>query len=376
MNLLNTGVFRPAVLALGLMLALPALLPAAMAAPADLPPEAAVQRVLQAAPALQAAGSQVRVEEANRRRLEAGPHEWTLRFSAQRRRAVPQLGAEDRYREHAAAVERTIRLPGKAGLDAELGARGVAVAEAAREEARHEFARSLLEDWFAWLREGESARQWGEQVGLLSRHAAGVTRRQQLGDAAQLEAVQSEAALAQAEAQWAQARVRERQAAEELRRRYPELALPAAVPISEPAALTGSEDEWLAALLEQNHELRRARLETQRSQLAATRSDRERLPDPTLGVHLGSERNGEERLLGVSIAFPLPGQARRAGADAAFAQADIAGSQEAGTLRRVSVEAASLYHAASAAHAGWESSRSAAARSTRAADRSEERRVG
>lgn len=334
----------------------------------ELPPGELVARVLRAAPAVRAAGSLVRAEEANRSRLEAGPYEWTVRFSGQRRRVSPPAAADERYYEQGAALERPIRLPGKAALDAELGARGVELAEWAHGDALHEAGRTLLKNWFAWLREGETARQWAEQAALLGRQAKAVTRRQQLGDAARVEAVQTEAALAQAEAQLAQARVRERTAAEELRRRYPGLPLPDGVKLSEPVAVAGDEAEWSAAIVEHSHELGMARSEAQLAQVAASRGARDVLPDPTLGLHMARERSGEERILGVSIAIPLPGQARRATADAARAQADAASSREAAAMQKVSTEAATLYQGAVAARASWESSRFAAGRLSQAAD--------
>ena len=52
----------------------------------NLPPDAIVARVLRASPAVQAAAGQVRVEEANRSRLAAGPDEWNQRRGAHPRR--------------------------------------------------------------------------------------------------------------------------------------------------------------------------------------------------------------------------------------------------------------------------------------------------
>lgn len=334
----------------------------------DLPPAEAVVRVLRAAPAVRAAGSMVRVEEANRARLEAGPHEWTVRLTGQRRRVEVPTGPNERYYEQGTAIERPIRMPGKAALDAELGAKGVEVAEWMHGDALHEAGRMLLKDWFTWLREGETARQWAEQAKLLGKQSQAVGRRQQLGDAARIDTIQAEAALAQAEAALAQARVRERTAAEELRRRYPGLPLPASVTPSEPEPVSGDEAEWTGAILEHSHELGVARGESQRAQVAASRSSREILPDPTLGMHVMRERGGEEHILGVSLSIPLPGQARRASADAARAEADAASSREAAALQKVGTEAATLYHAASAARATWQSSRQAADRLTQAAD--------
>lgn len=333
----------------------------------ELPPAAVVARILQSAPLVRAAASTVRAEEANRARLEAGPYEWTLRLGSQRRRVHAAAGPDQRFQEAEAALERPLRLPGKAALDAELGARGVDIAETAHGDALHEASRGLLKGWFTWLREVETAGQWAQQVELLAGHGQGVLRRQQLGDAARLEAVQAEASLAQARAQLAQARVRERLAAEELRRRYVGLPLPERVVLAEPAAIAGSEADWIAAIVAHSHELGVARGEAQRALVAAGRSGSERLPDPTLALHLARERSGEENVVGLTLSFPLPGAGRRAHADAALAQAEAASSRELAARQKVETEAAALYQAASAARSTWESSRQAAAQLQQAA---------
>jgi outer membrane protein TolC len=334
----------------------------------NLPPDEIVARVLRANPTVQAADSQIDVEEANRRRLEAGPYEWSVRLGGQQRRAYPANSSEQQFNEWNGALERAIRLPGKSGLDAELGAAGVSLAETARGDALHETSRNLLKSWFLWLKESAAALQWSDQVTLLEKQARATQRRQQLGDAANLEAVQSEAALAQAEAQLTQARVRQGTASEDLRRRYPGLPLTEPARIAEPSPLAGSESEWIAAILEHSHELGVARGEVQRAQIVAGRSSRDRLPDPTFGLHVSRERAGEEQVVGAYISIPLPGGARRATADATQAQAAAAGRREAAVIQKITAEAAALYRSASAAHATWQSGRSAAERLTRAAD--------
>jgi len=334
----------------------------------NLPPAEIVARVLDTNPSIQAAGSQVQVEEANRRRLEAGPYEWSIRLGGQQRRAYPNSGPDERFNEWNAAIERPLRLPGKSSADADLGAAGVALAETARGDARHETSRALLKAWFAWLKENASAAQWAEQVTLLEKQSKSVQRRQQLGDAARLEAIQGEAALAQAAAQLAQAQVRQRTAAEDLRRRFPGLPLVVPASIAEPVQVTGTAEEWITQILQHSHELGIARGEVQRSQLFAGRTGRDRLPDPTIGMHVSRERSGEEHILGAYINIPLPGTARRATADAALAQADAYGRREAAMQQKITAEAAALYNSASAAYPTWQSGRSAAERLTQAAD--------
>ena len=334
----------------------------------NLPPSDVVARVLRANPGVQAAGSQLQAEEANRSRLEAGPYEWSIRLGGQQRKSEPLGAPGERFNEWNAALERPLRLAGKAALDAEIGAAGVALAATAQGDALHETSRNLLKSWFVWLKENAAAKQWAEQLALLEKQSTAVKRRQQLGDAARLESIQSEAAQAQADALLAQAKVRERSAADDLQRRFPGLPLTAPATIAEPLAITGSEQEWLDAILAHSHELGLARGELQKAQALAGRSRRDQIADPTLGVHVSSERGGEDHILGAYISIPLPGGARRSASDAAFAEANAASYREAGALQKVSAESAALYQAANAARHTWQASRSAAESLTRAAE--------
>jgi outer membrane protein TolC len=334
----------------------------------NLPPAEIVARVVRENLSVQAAAGQVRVEEANRTRLEAGQYEWNVRLGGQQRRSAPATGPDERFNEWNAAIERPLRLPGKGGLDGELGAAGVTLAETAHGDALHETSRNLLKSWFVWLKESASAAQWSEQFALLDKQTKAIERRQQLGDAARLEAIQAAAALAQTEAQLAQARVRQQTAGEDLRRRYPGLPLVAPDTIAEPTPIDGNASDWINAVLEHSHELDFARGETRRAQLQAGRASRDRLPDPTIGLHVSRERAGEDKIFGAYISIPLPGGARRAGSDAALAQADVAGRREAATTQKITAESAILYQSANAAFSTWQASRSAAESLSRAAD--------
>ena len=337
----------------------------------DLPPSAAVARLLADAPAIRAAMAQRDAETANRTRLVAGPYEWNLRAGSQQRRVRPDNLPHERYGEWSAALERPLRLPGKAGLDAEIGHAGVAVAETAIGDARHEASRLLLKSWFDWLRETESRRQWARQVDLLERQSGAVRRRQQLGDAARIDAIQAEAALAQARAQLAQAGSREQAAEATLRFRFPGLPVVAPTALSAPPALTGDTGEWVARILEHNHELALAEGEQQRAGLLAERARRERLPDPSIGVAWSRERGGEENVLGAYISVPLPGTARSAAADAAGAQQAAAGHRALAVREKITAEAAGLVRMAQAALPAWQAARTAADRLAESARLSE-----
>lgn len=334
----------------------------------NLPPEAIVAQVLRANPLVQAASSQVQAGEANRNRLTAGPYEWSVRLGGQQRKTNPTNGLDERFNEWSAALERPVRLPGKAALDSELGTAGLALATTAHGDALHETSRDLLKYWFSWLKENAAAAQWTAQVDLLEKQTRAVQRRQQLGDAAKLETIQTEAALAQAEAQRAQAQVRQRTAAADLQRRFPGLPLNEPGPIAEPAPIDGNQTEWLAVILKESHELGMAHSEAEIARIAARRSGRDRLPDPTFGIHVSRERGGEENVIGAYINIPLPGSGRRASADLATAQASSAAYREAAAVQKITAEAVALYQSANAALPTWQASRNAADRLNLAAE--------
>lgn len=345
--------------------------PAPGALHAVLPPAAAVARVLREHPAQAAGELAIAASAAERRRLEAGPHEWTLRLLGQQRRSLPPAAPEQRFNEWNGAIERALRLPGKAALDSALGAAGEAAARSAAGELGHATRRELLARWFDWLREHAAEQQWAGQTASLGQQAASLRRREQLGDAARSERVQAEAAHAQAEAQLAQARQRRLSAEQQLQRRYPGLPLDPPTRLSPPPAWTGNDDEWLAALLAHNHELALANAEAQRAAVSAERSRRERSPDPTIGLQIGRERGGEERLAAVYLSLPLPGAARSAAADASQALAAAAERQREAVRRRVEADAASLLQALRLSNEHWPASQRAAERQQQAAAMSE-----
>lgn len=334
----------------------------------NLPPASDVVKILADAPAIRAAIAGREAEEAHRTRLEAGTYEWNVRAGSQQRRTYPSGQSNERYTEWSAALERPLRLPGKAGVDAEIGAAGVALADTAVGDTRHELSRLLLKSWFDWLRESAARSQWQEQVSLLERQSQAVRRRQQLGDASRLEAIQADAALAQAQAQLAQADSREQAAAETLRRRFPGLKLEPQSRLVEPPPLDGNAESWIDAVLAHSHELELAQNERQRASLVADRARRDRVPDPTVGIAWSRERAGEENVVGAYISIPLPGTARSASADAAGAQHNAAQYREAAVRQKIGSETAALFHSAQAAVPAWQAARSAATRLGESAD--------
>ena len=317
----------------------------------DLPPPAMVERVLLSQPSVLAARAELGADEAGRMRLRVGSYESTLRVAAQQRR-VDETAA--RYGEWDVGVERTLRLPGKARIDAQLGDRLVERGRSAYGDALHEAGRGLLRGWFAWLRESAQAQHWQAQVDVLREQLGVVEKRVRAGDAARLDESLAAAALDQADAQRALAAARERAAAAELEHRYSGIELPQAPVTVGPPAVEQPFEFWRERSLQESHELMLARHESARAQLTARRADADLRPDPTVGVRYASERSGSERVVGLSLAIPLPGQGRNALADAAGAMTQAAAQREAAVLRKLEAEIATQHAQALAMHESWQ----------------------
>ncbi len=339
------------------ILLLPAL---AVAAPPgdtpDLPPRAVVASVLAGHPDVLAAKLGVRYEESNRDRLEAGEHEFSVSVGSARRRTE----ASRNLNEWDVAVERPIRLPGKARLDGELGSLGVAQAQSSLGDALHETARGLLRAWFGWLKARAQSDEWNSQASLLRRQGEVAARRVRAGDAPRLEQTLAEASAAQAEAAAVQAELRASVAAAELTQHYPGISLPERPVLATPTPVDQPHAYWHERILQHNHELAAVRAEVKRRQTLIARSQADEMPDPTVGVRHASEAGGNERVTGVYVSIPLPGRARAAMTEGARAQMDMAVQKEAALLRKLNAEVAAAHAGATAAYEGWRKAQFAA----------------
>ncbi|MEN6585751.1 MAG: TolC family protein [Sulfuricella sp.] len=332
----------------------------------DLPSQQVVQQVLQNYPSVLAAQSGIKAGEAVRDRLEAGSHEFNVTAGTARRR-VRDTG--ENLRDWNVGLERALRLPRKAELDSALGKQNVVLAQNGYGDAMHEAGRRLLSSWFAWLRERSSSEQWQQQVEVLKQQLDVVTRRVKAGDAAQLEEELARAAVMQAEIDLQQAKLRADNATAVLQRHFPALPLPSSPATGAPQPLSQDLTYWLDLGLDHNHELLLARAESRIAQLGAQRADADRIPDPTVGLHYISERNGSDNITGVSVTIPLPGGARRAASAEASAQADMATQREALVLRRLEADITSAYNSARASYATWQSATAASELMQRNADK-------
>jgi len=285
-----------------------------------LPSTAQVAPVLQASPLIQSARARQEAQLQRARGLEAGSGEWAVRLNQQQRRV---RDPQERFAETTLALERPLRLWGKAGMDARIAEQDREVARIGLADALHEASRTLLTQWFAALRarlDADSAERELRLARELDRQAR-VRLRQ--GDISQLDARLAEAELQRSEAAARLAQAERARSTAQLQRLYPGLPEPRwpqgeALP---PPLPTQPLDAALQEFLAHHHELNLLRAEAQRQQQLAERIERDRWPDPSVGVYHARERAGSEQLLGLSLAMPLSGRYRESQARAALAEA-------------------------------------------------------
>ena len=158
-----------------------------------LPADAEVAPVLLATPQVLAAKAreQALLQRANS--TETGSAEWLLRMNQQQRRL---RDPQERFAESTVALERPVRLWGKASMDAQIAEREREVARIGYSDALHEASRQLLAQWFDALR-AQLDRESAERELALSRELERQARvRLAQGDVSALDA-----RLAQAELQ-------------------------------------------------------------------------------------------------------------------------------------------------------------------------------
>jgi outer membrane protein TolC len=305
-----------------------------------LPSDDAVRLALEHHPAISDAIALREARDAGADATRVGSHETLVRVTPQGRWTRNPAEA---YPEMQIAVERPLRLYGKAQADGALADAAQASASVALQDARHELSRLLLTLWFATARsqaETESLRAAQKQVETL---AATVAARLRQGDAAELDRM-----LAQADVQRAQAASLAAQAAleaaqAELGAQFPDVGMPTVLPTELPAASSQDAGALRRQYVSGSHEVLLAHAEADRYQLQARRVDLERHPDPIIGAFATVERSASERIVGMSLSIPLGGTYRNAQAREAAAQASAAAARSSQAERKAQAEFGSLW---------------------------------
>lgn len=322
----------------------------AMAAP-SLPDEPLVVAALDNHPSVSSAAQRVEAARAAAQMLTRGTQEFTLSSSYISR----DVTNERRYDEFDASLTRTIRLPGKAGLDRKSGQLGIEVAQNLMEDARHQTALVLAGMWIDWLTAGELQRSDLATADLLEQEVRALTRRHELRDASRLEIDQTQAALDQARGQAMRTLADLERARAMLAANFPDLLLTQMPPTLGTPELPVEELDTLRGLvISRSHEILASQREAERLTTLAERAQRDRVADPSVGVRMFSERNGMERGGGLTLSIPLGGGYRKAAADQASSQASAGQFELVSTRRMVEATAQSDLLDARNRLASWE----------------------
>jgi len=307
----------------------------AQTGPADLPSAeqalAAIDQdpaVLQARRALQAATHSAAMRA-------AGPYEWTVGATGQRRR----IDGSGSTTEWSAQIERPIRIGSKAALDRDIGEAGLRQARAELTAARQEAARLLADQWLDWLAARQSRARLLEQVAFAEANLKAVETRRKAGDASLLEVGVAQGDVAEAKRQASLAAAAEARAQATLRVRYPQLAQVAPA-LSEPVTLERTEVQWRERILAVSARLRAAQEALRKAEATGARARADRVPDPTVGVFTASEAFRSERVLGVTLSIPLGGSYRAQAALEAQQQAEVARAGVDRETREIELEVA------------------------------------
>lgn len=356
-RILNAGRVVRALLAFVTVALLPVCALAADPTYPDLPPLPVVEAALKSNVNVMTSETGIKVEQANQRRWEEGPHEFSVRLGSARRQVV---SAEQRLKEWDVALERPIRMPNKASIDYDIGEAGVSRAEYAAGDARHEAGRVLLRLWFNWQRERAQANQWQQQVEILGQQAKMTEKRMAAGDAPKLELNQASAAVAQATVALQQAKVRAGLAATELLRQFPDMVLPEQTESATPQAVEQDYAYWKQRVFDHNHELGMVQSDARLQLLHAQRSRADRIADPTIGLRYSNEMGGNERVTGVYVVVPFSFGVRGAIAEGAGYQSEIAAEREAAVKRRLESDVSNAYAQSVGNYESWRQAHEAA----------------
>lgn len=324
-----------------------------------LPPDAVAIVAIDASPMVRSFDHRRDAAGHRSEQLRIGEHEFTFNGMARRR----DFDDASAVTEWEVGMTRALRLPGKRHIDRMLGSQTVEIADLQLADARHQAALQLLADWFAWLRAEAGLRLALAQESNLGTEREGMQRRVAAGDAAQLELLQVESALAMARAETAQRTLDRDQRRRALQLAFPDLPLPERVPLDgEPADLFAEQSgtDWVALILERSHEIGAARAIAERAHYSARRARADRIADPTVGLQTLSDRGGEEQAIGITFSWPLGGSYRRATAAEREAEARVQDFEQVIVEREVRIMAEQVVGAARAAHDGWEQARIAA----------------
>jgi len=253
-------------------------------------------------------------------------HPWTVRAGMQLRNSNAQDGqTKSNSYEPSFGIEKQIRLPGKYELDQDLAQRGMSIAELKYEDAKHEVAKNLLNQWFAYMRSALQLTRLEEQQARIQHYMQMTQQRIRAGDAPRLELMLLSNESRQIEEQYMQAKTAYYQAQQLLSRDYqgkiPEHWSSDVIKIH---PLEYTQTEWIQQVLSANHELELVKTQAAQQDALVKREQLNRVPNPTVGVGYSREQSGVENLMSVSVSIPLASRQVRIASGMAMAEAQKA----------------------------------------------------
>ncbi|UDM39790.1 TolC family protein (plasmid) [Acinetobacter haemolyticus] len=253
-------------------------------------------------------------------------HPWTVRAGMQLRNSnAPDGQTKSNSYEPSFGIEKQIRLPGKYELDQDLAQRGMSIAELKYEDAKHEVAKNLLNQWFAYMRSALQLTRLEEQQARIQHYMQMTQQRIRAGDAPRLELMLLSNESRQIEEQYMQAKTAYYQAQQLLSRDYqgniPEHWSSDVIKIR---PLEYTQTEWIQQVLSANHELELVKTQAAQQDALVKREQLNRVPNPTVGVGYSREQSGVENLMSVSVSIPLASRQVRIASGMAMAEAQKA----------------------------------------------------
>lgn len=329
-----------------------------------LPAPDVVMKALRESPRLLMQAESIEQGVQRERKRRAGPHEWQIAALQQQRTE----SSGRRFDEQEYGLQRGMRWPWKATLDRRLGSQERLVGELGYSDAWHEAGRDLLDMWFEWVGAEQSVRIAETHLQSLQTQQRSVERRVQAGDAAAVELQLAEAETRRMHTTRNSAALAAMRAQEALAREFPMLPLVAPSLAEKPAALQGTDAQWLQTITSDNHELELALSEAKAARLQAERASADRLADPMLALRYSDNLDGNRRLLGLTVTLPLGGTLRSADAALARSEARKAEANVQLVTDRVHSDARAALSAAHLSLRSWQDLAEAAALMRRAAD--------
>ena len=281
-----------------------------------------MEQAIRTSPTYRSAKADVDRASASARRIASGPYEFEINASGGQRKIDDPLASENRYTEWSAGISRTVRLPGKRQVDANLAQLETDLAGTGLDQSLFAEREKFAMMWSAWRRadllSASSASQAAEALRIAELQQIAVNK----GAERQIRADQlaAEAGLLQLQAE--QDRTAAQVARAALVARYPDIVFPeTTAPLDVSGAMI---DPLFEATAEDTPAYRRAGLLAQQAKLKAQRARMEKRPDPTFGLDFGNEFGGSETSVMARVSIPIGGSARRAYAQEMSATATVA----------------------------------------------------